>query len=192
MRFVFDDCKTAQAAGWLLHKAGGTMSYMVLIKLLYLADRKSLVKTGVPITGDKMVAMPHGPVLSRTYDHVNMGEPTETDQPTAWYEYITEPEGYNVSGKKTEPKTDELSQYELETLDSVYQQFGQMNRWVLRDFTHTLPEWSDPQGSSFPIEPETILRAEGRSDREIREMTEAAEELWFLNSLARIAHVAAR
>jgi hypothetical protein len=32
-------------------------------KLLYLADRESLKKTGRPITGDRVVAMEHGPVL---------------------------------------------------------------------------------------------------------------------------------
>lgn len=191
MRFMFDSRKTAQAACWLVNRAGGTLNYMVLIKLLYLADRQTLIETGAPITGDRMVAMPHGPVLSRTYDQVNMGEPVEPDQPTAWYEYITEPTGYNVSIKK-EPETGELSRYELGVLDSVYARFGRMNKWVLRDLTHTLPEWNDPNGSSFPIYPEDILRAAGRSDSEIREMTEAAEEVWFIHSLAGIAHVERR
>lgn len=190
MRFVFDGRKTAQAACWLVNMAGGTMSYMVLIKLLYLADRTALVQTGHPITGDRMVAMPHGPVLSRVLDQVNMGD--EPGEPMLWFEYITESDGYNVSSKKSDPETDELSRYELELLEEVFQRYGGMNKWVLRDFTHTLPEWDDPHGSSFPIEPEEILRKEGVSDAEIRTITETAEELWFLESLARIAHVERR
>jgi uncharacterized phage-associated protein len=191
MRFVFDSRKTAQAACWLVNRAGGTLNYMVLIKLLYLSDRQSLVETGMPITGDRMVAMPHGPVLSRTLDQINMGEPVAPEQPSPWFEYITEPNGYSVSAKRAN-EVDELSKYEIGVLDSVYHKFGSMNIWVLRDFTHTLPEWSDPHGSSFPIEPADILRASGRSDAEIREIVELAEEVWFMDSLAGIAHVGSR
>ena len=187
MRFEFDAEKTAQAASYLVQLNDGTMSYMVLIKLLYLSDRRSLIETGAPITGDRMVAMPHGTVLSQTLDQINMGEPTETDEPVIWYNYLTEPENYNVSSKG-EPGTDQLSRYELDVLRDTYEKFGQMSRWVLRDYTHTLPEWSDPHGSSFPIEPETILRTSGKSDEEIRELVEEAEEIWFMRNLPSITH----
>lgn len=39
------------------------MSYLRMLKLLYLADRESLKETGHTITGDRVVAMEHGPVL---------------------------------------------------------------------------------------------------------------------------------
>lgn len=188
MRFIFDGRKTAQAACFLVELNGGAMNYMVLIKLLYLSDRRSLVETGLPITGDQMVSMPHGPVLSRTYDQINMGEPPETDEEAVhWYEYMTEPDGYTVR-KKKDPETDQLSQYELDVLAEIYEKFGQMNRWRLRDFTHTLPEWVDPRGSSLPIEPETILRAHGKSSTEIERMIEDAEEVWFMRNLNQITH----
>ena len=187
MRFTFDARKTAQAACWLINRAGGSMNYMVLIKLLYLADRQSLIETGVPITGDRMVSMPNGPVLSRVLDHISMGEPIAPVEPIVWYEYVSEPTKYEVTAKKA-PETDELSRYELGVLEGVLARFGEMSIWALRDWTHTLPEWDDPNGSSKAIEPDTILRLSGRSDTEIREMTEMAEELWFMNNLARIAH----
>lgn len=169
------------------------MNYMVLIKLLYLADRSSLLETGTPITGDRMVAMPYGPVLSQTYDNINMGEPIMPGADTTWYEYVSEPAaGFEVSAKKEHPDTDELSAYELGVLESIYTQFGRMDKWSLVSYTHTLPEWSNPEGSSLVIEPDTILRNAGRSDAEIREITEAAEEAWFMQSLARIAGVGSR
>ena len=62
-----------------------------------------------------------------------------------------------------------------------------MNKWRLRDYTHTLPEWRDPHGSSFPIDPADILRGEGRSDEEITSLVEKAEEDWFLDSLRLLA-----
>ena len=153
---------------------------MVLIKLLYLADRQSLVQMGHPITGDWMVSMPHGPVLSRVYDFVNMGKPEE---PTAWFEYISEPRNYDVSCIKDAPETDELSRYEIGVLDSVHEKYGRMDKFALRDLTHTLPEWRDPKGSSLSIAPEDILRAADKSDADIQRIARDAEELWFMNQL---------
>ncbi len=51
------------------------MSYMKLIKLLYLADREALARWGRPITTDTYVAMKHGPVLSYI---LNLITPTPT------------------------------------------------------------------------------------------------------------------
>ena len=68
MEFVFNDRKTAQAAAWLLDRQEGRMPYLKLIKLLYLADRQSLIESGYPITGDRLVSMDRGPVLSRVLD----------------------------------------------------------------------------------------------------------------------------
>ena len=48
MKFVFDERKAAQAAAHLLHRHGGPMPYIKLIKLLYLADRRGLRRDGSP------------------------------------------------------------------------------------------------------------------------------------------------
>jgi len=154
---------------------------MVLIKLLYWADRTALIKRGLPITGDKMVSMPHGPVLSGILDLINMGVGEEEDHP--WFEYISEPERYEVCSKKTEPETDECSRWELLLLDEIDDRLGHLNKWALRALSHELPEWEDPHGSSVPIDPAEILRAEGRSSREIERIAEDAEELRFFHRL---------
>ena len=112
MRVKFDARKTAQAACQLIQLNDGTMNYMVLVKLLYLADRRALIETGVPVTGDRMVAMPHGPVLSQTLDQINMGEPAPMDEASVWYEYITEPSDYTLSIKKV-PRERTLEEHEI-------------------------------------------------------------------------------
>ena len=68
MRFLFDERKAAQAAVYLIKKRSDQINYMKLNKLLYLADRKALFEAGQPITGDRMVSMPKGPVLSDILD----------------------------------------------------------------------------------------------------------------------------
>ena len=70
----FNERKATQAAAFLLKIRGGRMSYLKLIKLLYLADRAALARWGRPITTDRHVSMNHGPVLSRVLDLVNDGD----------------------------------------------------------------------------------------------------------------------
>jgi uncharacterized phage-associated protein len=182
MRFVFNEQRAAQAAAHLLYLNGGTMNYMVLIKLLYYADRTTLIDKGQPITGDKMVSMPNGPVLSMIYDFINMGR---DDEASTWFEYISEPQQYDVSLNKTNPETDGLSLYEIGVLDDTYEKYGRMNKWALRDLTHQLPEWNDPSGSSFPIDPKDILLLAGKSQTDIEQAIRDAEELWLIDSLER-------
>jgi len=181
MRFVFNEKKAAQAAAYLLKLHGGKLNYMVLIKLLYLADRKSLIETGMPITGDVMVSMPHGPVLSMVLDLINMGKPEKQE---GWYEYISEPSDYSVSLMKVSLENDELSKYELKVLEGVNKQFGGLDKWALRNLTHEFPEYEDPKGSSLPIPPETVLsRVANKSTEEIERIANDAEELFFFGRL---------
>jgi Antitoxin SocA-like, Panacea domain len=153
---------------------------MVLIKLLYWTDRTALIRRGLPVTGDKMVSMPHGPVLSGILDLINMGADEDCHP---WFEYISEPETYDVRLTRTDPETDELSRWELGLLDEIDGRLGHLNKWALRTLSHELPEWEDPHGSSFPIDPAVILRAEGRSTEEIERVSENAEELRFFQRL---------
>lgn len=181
MRFRFDERKATQAAAHLLRRHGGTLNYMVLIKLLYLADRRSLLACGRPITGDRMVAMPKGPVLSGVLDFVTWGPVKRSP----WFDLISEPQGHDVKLKADPGKTDQLSDFEVSVLDEVDADFGSMDRWDLIKLLHrTLPEWTDPEGSSYTIDPAQILRAESRSEQEITRLQAEAEHLWFMASLA--------
>jgi uncharacterized phage-associated protein len=179
MRFVFNEKKAAQAAAYLISLHGTRLNYTVLIKLLYLADRKALVECGQPITGDRMVSMPHGAVLSNVLDCVNAGGMIPE---SPWASTISPPDGYEV-GLVSDPGTDQLSRYELDLLAAINEQYGRLSWWQLRQLTHDLPEWRDPQGSSIPIEHEEILRAEGKSPEEIERLTQQAEEVWFIDQL---------
>ena len=179
MRFAFNERKATQAAAHLLSLHGQRLNYTVLIKLLYLADRTALVERGLPITGDRMVSMPHGTVLSMILDCINAGGMVE-DSP--WATAISPPDGYDVR-LLDDPGSDELSRYEIELLDQINQTYGHLNWWQLRQITHALPEWQDPQGSSSPIAPEEILRAEGKSPQEIERFAQEAAEVWFVDQL---------
>jgi uncharacterized phage-associated protein len=140
------------------------MSYMKLIKLLYLADRNALVRWGRPITTDRYVSMDRGPVLSHVLDLATDGDVPGSE--FIWGAVISEPTKYEVS-LVGEPGDDELSEAEIEVLEEIFKAFGQMNRWELIELTHRLPEWKDPHGSAIPISYRDILKAEGKSELEI-------------------------
>lgn len=172
MRLRFREDRATQAAARLLQLHDNRMNHMKLIKLLYLADREALIRWGRPITFDWYVSMPHGPVLSFTLDLIN-AQP-DPDHPSYWNRYISEREGHEVS-LRDEPPCDQLAPAEQALLQEIFDQYGRMSHWQLRDFSHKLPEWRDPQGSSVPIDPRDILRAGGLTDEDIAAMEDALE-----------------
>lgn len=182
MQFRFERRRSIQAAARLLELNGGTMNYMVLIKLLYLADRQSLVETGLPITGDRLVAMPHGPALSATLNCVKDRDVCGPE----WASLISEPQDFEVRLSGSAGRS-ELSDYDLDVLLCVYQQFGHMSQWDLSDYTHTLGEWEDPRGSSVTIDPATILRNHGYTDETINDLSAMARESAYLATLGATA-----
>lgn len=76
-------------------------------------------------------------------------------------------ERYRVSLKMTDftdEDLDELSAADLKIVDETWNQFGGMNEWELRRYTHNhCAEWRDPGGSSTPILEWQIFQALGWS-----------------------------
>ncbi len=153
---------------------GGRMSYLKLIKLLYLADREALLKWGRPISTDRYVSMDRGPVLSRVLDLATDGE--DPGSPSIWASSITSPGNYEVE-LSAEAGDDGLSEAEMRLLDLIFAEHGKKSRWELVDFTHRLPEWIDPRGGAIAITYRDILKAGGKSDLEIAAVEEELAEL---------------
>lgn len=168
---AFDEKKATQVAAYLLKMRGGKMSYLKLIKLLYLADREALGKWGFSITNDRHFSMPHGPVVSKTYNLM-----IDEDEKPFWSRYISAPMGdYELELIKDCP-TDKLSRAEERLLSEVFERYGHMTRWQLRDLTHRLPEWQDPHGSSLPISVREILEAQDMPAQDIEAITRDIKE----------------
>lgn len=173
MPLRFREDRAAQAAARLLRLRGGRMSYMKLLKLLYLADRHALVELGRPITCDLFVSMPKGPVLSRTYNLI-LEEPDPSEPPSYWHKFISSPRDFDVTLLGEAPN-DQLSTAEEAILDDIFTKFGRWNRWDLVRYTHELPEYRDPNGSSIPINLRDILLSEGRTREDVDAILGALE-----------------
>jgi uncharacterized phage-associated protein len=181
MRLRFNEAKATQAAALMLKLRGSSMSYLKLIKLLYLADREALLRWGRPVTTDSYVSMDNGPVVSRIYNLIR--EEPEDEASAVWRKYITEPRHYEVA-LTGDPGNSELSRAEEELMHEVFDKFGRKSRWELRDYSHSLPEWNDPNGSAIPISVRDILRAGDKTEGEIAEVEAELENLAFAESLA--------
>ncbi len=184
---LFDEQRAAQAAAFLLYKAGGRLPLIKLMKLMYLAERLALQRYGEPLTGDKLVSMPHGPVLSMSYNHITGAIESSPD---GWDAWIADREGHDVclkdQSKLRSPEQDllRLSDADLEVLAEVWAQFGHWDKWKLRDYTHSgaCPEWEDPDGSSKPISYETLFKTVGFNDEQTQSLISRLSEQKALNA----------
>ena len=167
-RHLFNERKAAQAAAWLLFRAGGAMPLLKLMKLMYLAERRSLELHNEPLIGDRLVSMEHGPVLSRTYNHMNGAMPSAEG---GWESWIADRAGHVLAlrdpARLQSPETQllALSDSDAETLDEIWGRFGDLDQWQLVEYTHAhCPEWRDPGESMIPIEMRDLFLAFGLDD----------------------------
>jgi uncharacterized phage-associated protein len=167
---MYSDERAAQMAAYFLTKSAGRMPHLKLMKLMYLADRESLRRYARPMSYDRLVSMPHGPVLSRTLNLIS--DDVSSD---AWSAWIADAANYmvhlarNVGARED---FDELSDADLRVLDDVWQEFGHLDKWAIRDYTHQhCSEWQDPGDSSRPITFTDVFVALGASaeDAQARE-----------------------
>src|ERR1035438_319872 len=99
--------KAIQAGGGILRREGKQVSRLRLLKLLYIADRESLKRTGSAILGSKIVALRHGPLHSEILDLVRGNHYQEAQ----WSRHF-----HNVGQTvvlDVEPETGKLSRFEL-------------------------------------------------------------------------------
>jgi len=123
LKNLFNEKKAAQAAAYFLFRAGGPLSVLKLMKLLYFAERRSFEKFGEPMIGDRLVSMPHGPVLSCTHNHMN-GELPSTEG--GWEFWIAGRAEHDLAlrdpGALRSPEEDllELSDADLDVLGEIW------------------------------------------------------------------------
>jgi uncharacterized phage-associated protein len=161
--FMFDQEKAIQAVAFLLKQKPDTNrsdNYMRILKLLYFADRESIRETGLPITGDSFVALPHGPTLSRMCDLVRQKAPGGIE----WDKYI-ERDGYDIR-LINDPGNGKLCRYEIELLERIWDENRELGEWEVAVKSKQLPEFlkNNPGTSSRFIPFADLLEAIGRSD----------------------------
>lgn len=188
---LFNERKAAQVAAFFLFKASqrrANITILKLMKLMYLAERSSYKQYGEPIIGDALVSMPNGPVLSKTLDLIDFGAQVNIDG--GWDSMIAERSGRDMALKsseliKSEDDLRELSESDLEVLQSIWSEFGNKSAIWLRNYTHNAancPEWEDPDGSSIPIKLEKLFEFFGFSEDESNALQSRLNQRAWVNS----------
>jgi uncharacterized phage-associated protein len=180
MLLDFDIKKAVAAAAYLIERQGGTEDMYTLLKKLYYADRIALVKWGQSITGDKLVSMDKGPIVSKIYDLLK-DQGTETNL-ISWKDVISRETNYKIILRKN-ADLGVLSEREMEALEESRNRInkirGSIGAWLVKN----CPECEHPEGTSTSIDPAKILRLAGKTEEQIREIEEENEEIKLLNYL---------
>lgn len=143
--FRYDATKAVQAVLWFLHKHGGTMDKMKLIKLVYIADREHLKLYGRPIVGGRYFAMKHGPVTSELLDHINNND--------CGRDFLLENKRTVIAQGPLYEKY--LSESDVLVLTKIDEEFGMMGTGRLRNLTHDFKAWQ----KNYPNPDENTSRA---------------------------------
>ena len=134
MNFRFNIGKATEAGCLFLERGGGRMNIMKLAKLMYLLDRLSLDRRGVPVAGGDYLSMRNGPVTSELLDLINAGRLFgEPDQ--RWEQCVTDWGDHDITLEQV-PARDHLSDVEAALLDEIWREHGTKDLWQLVDWCH--------------------------------------------------------
>lgn len=176
----FDHLKSVQTIAYFVRKAGGSAEKLKLVKLLYLAERRSFAKRGRPMNFDSYFSLPHGPVVSSALN----GMDHNLDDP-AW-------DALHLANKKdvtivADVADDHLSRADRSILDATWHEFGGMTASQIRNWTHEhCAEYVEVgSGNSLPIDLSEIMAQVGTDapDNSARDVRILQKEIGRLERL---------
>jgi antitoxin SocA-like protein len=169
VNFPVNAAKATEAYGRLLEKENGRADHLRLAKLIYLADRRSILERGVPIVGGTYFSLRKGPMISETTDFAkNQNAP-------GWKEHISPRYDNEIRLlKKLDPQY--LSEAEIEILDAVVQEHNQKTTEELTQWCHdNCPEYENVLWTRKPITVERLLAAGKKPESVIARIVEQAK-----------------
>lgn len=184
MKFHFDIDKSIAATAYLIQKNGGKYDVIFLVKALYEANRRSLIRYGRSLTGDRLISMKSGTNVSETYDLIDSSKHAKPENLDKWKKFFVRTR--HTMSIIEEPKTDCLSQRDVQLLDESYRLIASvkepLNKWSHNHY----PEWKNPTGLSKSLtnDPRLILAIEKKTPEEIEEIEEEIDQVNWLKSVA--------
>ena len=165
---LFDVEKLIGFAAYIMKSLNvDSMKYIMLIKLMYLSDRRFVECFDSTISNDDFVSMPNGPVLSRLLNLIRNDSSEELQK--VWNSYFsTQNNDILMNDNFAFEKINKLSRAEMKVIDEVVAKYGHWDRWnLIENVMHKLPEWENPNGSSRPITLENLMKKLGKSQEQI-------------------------
>lgn len=164
MPVQFNAKRAIEAAAYLLHLSGRRMKMLGLVKMLYIGDRESIRKAGLPIVGDNDFALEQGPIQGSFVDMAMGSSHIHESIRDLWLETATRPKNkYSWVDLKVTPDFPwELSEEDMGILKDVYEENKGLTLPELIEKTHQFEEWKkwETSGSkSLPISSDEIVDA---------------------------------
>lgn len=182
MNFRFQIAKATETVCELLERAGGQINIMKLVKLIYLLDRMSLDRRGIPVVGGDYLSMRNGPVTSEVLDLINAGR-LEGELDPRWERSISDRVNHEIKLEQ-KPERQHLSDAELELIEVLWQEHGRRDQWQLVEWCHThCGEWTPLARGCAPIAVERIAQALGKPPEIVQKLAREAAELNRLDEI---------
>ncbi len=168
-RFNMNKEKIINSMLFILNNLSDKSDLHKIFKILYFADQKHLVTYGFPITGDFYIAMPNGPVPSKSYDVLKaIRGDSFWSNIAPEYKDLFEVEAYTVTAKK-KADLDELAESDVECLiESISENRG-LTFQQLKDKSHKIA-WENARNGENNLDNEIDIidiAKEAEADEEI-------------------------
>lgn len=153
--FILNKEKAITSLLYICNKLGGSWDMYSLLKILYFAECKHLMQYGRSITGDRIIALEHGPVPSFAYDKVKAKSIDRN------FFDLSE----NVIKAIKEPIMDYLSESEIECIDSSIDENKDLSFGKLKKKSHDgayTEAWGLGEATLIPYV--SIAKAAGAND----------------------------
>jgi uncharacterized phage-associated protein len=154
--------KAAQICAFFLLLSGGAIEKLKLIKLVYLSERESVSRRRRPIVFDEYYSLKNGPICSNTLNGIDGG----LDQPI-WGKYLQKDgrkDIYIAAGVALDG-LDQISNGDIDILNSIWKQFGWMTSSQIRNWTHkNCKEYVEVEKGRLPIMLNEMASAIGLED----------------------------
>ena len=180
IRFDFDREKGIASALYVCKRLIGAKhspNLHKIFKIFYFADQKHIASYGRPIVGDSYVAMKYGPVPTNLYSIFQSVRGDADCFSSEAYRAFFKVKGHNVS-PLADPDLDELSESEIECLDSSIEENKTKDFDELTELSHDLAY--ENAGQNCDISFRDIAKVAGASQSTIAYMQEISESRGIL------------
>ena len=150
LRFRFNTKKAIEGVQLLASRKPGITQYYVG-KIFFFADREHLLDWGRPISGDRYVAMEHGPVPSAIRDLLKISSegPDEiADELFAKVEIVNEGNKLKIFSKEREPEFLHLSKTDKDYLLAALDAWGDKSFTYIKNASHNDKAYEDAWSKS--------------------------------------------
>jgi hypothetical protein len=179
---IYDEKKATQVAALLLKQSNNKMNFLRFMKIMYNIERESLRRWSYPVTNSSICSMNKGQVLSETYDKTKNNT---SKTKSYWDSYIETTGSRDTITLKKNCSTEKLCEAEIELIQEIYQRDKDKSVEELVNEHHHYPEYIYPGNSSISTDYEKLLKALGKTNKQILAFKKDMQGVAYLEEIAK-------